>query len=265
MARARLLAPVLAVSLLASGVGAPQAQAYSVSVDKDSDVCTITYTDSDKINVNNAYSGLFLRLAQEVRDSFESEKSKADAAIVYDYGIREDVKRASDPPIPATPPVNGAQLRLALGGEKDKYWQMVGFINASKKEVITRQTLTMTREEARKNGGVTYGVPLGDIAGGVIGGLFFGGEIADVRDAILNGAQKYAPEFAVPIALYAKSFKDCEEGKSTSSSIMPGSAMTSSQATGLGIAGLIVGLLSLVGIGFAMRPAIDQFMAQFAR
>ena len=47
--------------------------------------------------------------------------------------------------------------------------------------------------------------------------------------------------------------------------MLPASSMTSSQTTGLGIAGVIVTLFALVGLGYAARPLIDDALAQFQR
>ena len=261
----RLTAPAVAASLALGVVAAPKADAFETVYDKATDKCTITFTDTDTERVNDAYEGLFLRMGEQVRDGFTGDKAKADAQIVWEYGIREDVKSAADLPLPADLTISNAQTRLALGDQKDRYWQTIGFINASKKPVITEQAIVMTPEEARTDGGVTYGVDLGSLAGGAIGGLIFGGEFADLRDAILDAATTYAPEFAASIASYGKAFEACEERENLSSSVMPGSSLTSSQATGIGIAGLVAGILALVGAGFALRPFVDQFMAQLPR
>ena len=143
----RLAVGAVVCSLAASQLAAPSAHAYETTYDTMTDTCTITFTETDAERTNNAYSGLFLRLAEQVRDSFEGEQAKADAAIVYEYGSRADVKSASDLPIPADLTVSNAQARLAFRAQKDKYWQMVGFINASKNDVITERTITMTPRE----------------------------------------------------------------------------------------------------------------------
>lgn len=261
----RLAAGAVVCSLAASQLAAPSAHAYETTYDTMIDTCTIAFSETDAERTNNAYSGLFLRLAEQVRDSFEGEQAKADAAIVYEYGSRADVKSASGLPIPADLTVSNAQARLALDFQKDKYWQMVGFINASKNDVITERTITMTPAKARKDGGVTYGVYLGPAIGGAVGGLIFGGEFADLRDTILAAAKTYAPEFAAPILSYSKAFEDCAERRDGSSSVLPGSSLTSSQTTALGAVGAILGIFSLVGLGFAIRPLVEQFTAGLPR
>lgn len=254
----RLAAPVVAASLVFSGIAAPQAQAYSTTYDQTTGTCTITFTEQDQKRVNDAYRALFLRLAEETRESFVGEKPRSDAKIVWEYGTREDVKRASDLPLPANLTISNAQSALALGGQKDKYWEMVGFINASKKPVVSEPVITMTPEQARKDGGVTYGVSLADALAGTIGGVLLGGDTEKLRDRVLTAATTYAPEFGAPILSYGRAFDACADRKESSSSILPGSALTSSQAAGIGVAGLVAGILALVGISFALRPFVGQ-------
>lgn len=258
---ATAVATATATSLI---VAAPQAQAYETTYDADTKQCTITFTDTDKERVNNAYSTLFARLGEQVRDSFEGEKAKEQAQIVWEYGQRKDVKKASDLPIPPDLKISNAQTALALGNQKDKYWRMIGFINASKKEVIAEQTITVSQKEAYDQGPL-YGVDLESAAGGTIGGILFGGSVGDVREQIVNLAKEYAPEFAGPILSYGKALSTCADGKSGSGTVMAGSSMTTGQVMGLGIAGAVLGLLALFGLGVAARPLIDDALAGWQR
>lgn len=260
----RFVTAALAVSLTASAVAAPPAQAYETRYDAENNQCTITFSDRDTERVNNAYSALFTRLGEQVRDSFEGEEARAQATTVWEYGQRKDVKSASDLPVPADRKVSDAQAALALGKQKDKYWRMVGFINASKNDVITEQTITTTPEKAHELGPL-YGVDFGPIVGGTAGGVLFGTSFVEIRDGIIDSAKTYAPEFAGPVVSYYQAFSDCAEGKTRSSSVLPASSMTSSQTTGLAIAGVVVGLIALVGLGYAARPLIDDALAQFQR
>ena len=262
---ARLSAATVAAATATSlVVAAPAAQAYEIKYDADTKQCTITFTDTDKERVNGAYSTLFTRLGEQVRDSFEGETAQAQAQIVWDYGQRKDVKSASDLPIPADLKISNAQTALALGKQKGKYWRMVGFINASKKDVIAQQTITVSRDEAHEKGPL-YGVDLGSLAGGTVGGILFGGGVGDIRDGIIDTAKEHAPEVAVPILSYAKALSTCAEGKSGSGTVKPTSSLTLGQTAGLGIAGVVLGLLALFGLGVAARPFIDQAVAQFMR
>lgn len=260
----RFAAAALAVSLTASAVAAPPAQAYETRYDAENNQCTITFTDKDTERVNGAYSVLFARLGEQVRDSFEGEEAKAQAKVVWEYGQRKEVKSASDLPVPADRKVSDAQAALALGKQKDKYWRMVGFINASKNDVITEQKITITPEKAHELGPL-YGVDFGPVVGGTVGGVLFGTSFVEFRDGIIDAAKTHAPEFAGPVVSYFQAFSDCAEGKTRSSSVLPASSMTSSQTTGLGIAGVIVTLFALVGLGYAARPLIDDALAQFQR
>ena len=255
------VATATATSLI---VAAPQAQAYETEYNADTKQCTITFTDRDKERVNGAYSTLFSRLAVQARDSFEGEKAKERAKIVWEYGQREDVKRASDLPSPPDLKISNAQTALALGSQKGKYWRMVGFINASKKEVISEQTITISQKEALDQGPL-YGVDFGSIAGGAIGDLLFGGSIGNIREEIITSAKDHAPEFAGPILSYGKAFSMCADGKSGSGMVAAGSSMTTNQVVGLGIAGVVLGLLALFGLGVAARPFFDDVMAGLQR
>lgn len=200
MTLTRLAAPVVAASLVFSGLAAPQAQAHETVYNKDTDTCTITFTDKDQERVNGAYKALFVRLAEQTRDSFTGtyagQEAKGDAQIVWEYGTRDDVKSAADLPIPADLRISNAQTRLALGDEKDKYWQMVGFLNASKKPVVTERTITMTPEVAAEKGGVTYGVDLGSAIGGVAGGLLLAATPASCATASWPRRQPTRPSSA---------------------------------------------------------------------
>ena len=258
---ATAVAAATATSLI---VAAPQAQAYETKYDADTKQCTITFTDTDKERVNNAYSTLFARLGEQVRDSFEGDEAKQQAKIVWEFGQREDVKEASEHRPIKEPEVSAAQLKLALGNQKDKYWRMIGFINASKKEVIAEQTITVSQKEAYDQGPL-YGVDLESAAGGTIGGILFGGSVGDVREQIINLAKEYAPEFAGPILSYGKALSTCADGKSGSGTVMAGSSMTTGQVMGLGIAGAVLGLLALFGLGVAARPLIDDVLAGWQR
>lgn len=258
---ATAVATATATSLI---VAAPQAQAYETTYDADAKQCTITFTDTDKERVNNAYSTLFARLGEQVRDSFEGDEAKQQAKIVWEFGQREDVKEASEHRPIKEPEVSAAQLKLALGNQKDKYWRMIGFINASKKEVISAQTITVSQKEAYDQGPL-YGVDLESAAGGTIGGILFGGSVGDVREQIVNLAKEYAPEFAGPILSYGKALSTCADGKSGSGTVMAGSSMTTGQVMGLGIAGAVLGLLALFGLGVAARPLIDDVLAGWQR
>lgn len=258
---ATAVAAATATSLI---VAAPQAQAYETTYDAGTKQCTITFTDTDKERVNNAYSTLFARLGEQVRDSFEGDEAKQQAKIVWEFGQREDVKEASEHRPIKEPEVSAAQLKLALGNQKDKYWRMIGFINASKKEVIAEQTITVSQKEAYDQGPL-YGVDLESAAGGTIGGILFGGSVGDVREQIVNLAKEYAPEFAGPILSYGKALSTCADGKSGSGTVMAGSSMTTGQVMGLGIAGAVLGLLALFGLGVAARPLIDDALAGWQR
>ena len=258
---ATAVAAATATSLI---IAAPQAQAYETTYDADTKQCTITFTDTDKERVNNAYSTLFARLGEQVRDSFEGDEAKQQAKIVWEFGQREDVKEASEHRPIKEPEVSAAQLKLALGSQKDKYWRMIGFINASKKEVISAQTITVSQKEAYDQGPL-YGVDLESAAGGTIGGILFGGSVGDVREQIINLAKEYAPEFAGPILSYGKALSTCADGKSGSGTVMAGSSMTTGQVMGLGIAGVVLGLLALFGLGVAARPLIDDVLAGWQR
>ena len=258
---ATAVATATATSLI---VAAPQAQAYETTYDAATKQCTITFTDTDKERVNNAYSTLFARLGEQVRDSFEGDEAKQQAKIVWEFGQREDVKEASEHRPIKEPEVSAAQLKLALGNQKDKYWRMIGFINASKKEVIAEQTITVSQNEAYDQGPLS-GVDLESAAGGTIGGILFGGSVGDVREQIINLAQEYAPEFAGPILSYGKALSTCADGKSGSGTVMAGSSMTTGQVMGLGIAGAVLGLLALFGLGVAARPLIDDVLAGWQR
>ena len=258
---ATAVAAATATSLI---IAAPQAQAYETTYDAATKQCTITFTDTDKERVNDAYSTLFARLGEQVRDSFEGDEVKQQAKIVWEFGQREDVKEASEHRPIKEPEVSAAQLKLALGNQKDKYWRMIGFINASKKEVISEQTITVSQKVAYDQGPL-YGVDLESAAGGTIGGILFGGSVGDVREQIVNLAKEYAPEFAGPILSYGKALSTCADGKSGSGTVMAGSSMTTGQVMGLGIAGAVLGLLALFGLGVAARPLIDDVLAGWQR
>lgn len=260
----RCVSVALATALSATALVAPQARAYETAYDSGKGVCTITFTDKDTERVNGAYSALFTRLGEQVRDSFEGAEAQQHAKIVWEYGSRTDVKSASDLPVPADAKVSNAQAALALGQQKDRYWRMVGFLNAAKNDVITDQTITMTPAKAHEEGPL-HGVDFGPVVGGTVGGMLFGSDFVDIRDGLLESAKTYAPEFAAPILSYSQAFSDCADGKTRSSSVLPASAMTSSQTTGLGIAGVVLGLFALVGLGYAARPFVDDALAQIQR
>ena len=252
----------LAAALSASALVAPHANAYETTYDSDKGQCTITFTDTDTERVNGAYSALFTRLGEQVRDSVEGDDAQAQAEIVWEYGSRKGVASASDLPVPADKKVSDAQAALALGKQKDKYWRMVGFLNAAKKDVITDQTITMTPAKAHEEGPL-HGVDFGPVVGGTVGGILFGTSLVDIRDGIIDAAKTHAPEFAAPILSYSQAFSDCADGKTRGSSVLPASSMTSSQTTGLGVAGVVLGLFALVGLGYAARPFVDDALAQF--
>lgn len=169
-------------------MAAPKADAFATVYDKATDKCTITFTDTNARRINDAYEGLFLRMGEQVRDGFPGEPAKADAQVVWEYGLREDEKSATDLPVPADPAIPSVQTRLALGS----------------------------------------------VAGGAIGGFIFGGGLA------------------APIASSGKEFRACEERENLNGSAVPGCSLISSQATGIGIAGLVAGILALTGAGFAL-------------
>ena len=192
----------LAAALSASALVVPHANAYETTHDSDKGQCTITFTDTDTERVNGAYSALFTRLGEQVRDSVEGDDARAQAEIVWEYGSRKGVASASDLPVPADKKVSDAQAALALGTQKDKYWRMVGFLNAAKKDVITDQTITITPAKAREEGPL-HGVDFGPVVGGTVGGILFGTSLVDIRDGIIDAAKTHAPEFAAPILSYS--------------------------------------------------------------
>lgn len=168
-------------------MAAPKADAFATVYDKATDKCTITFTDTNARRINDAYEGIFLRMGEQVRDGSTGEPAKADAQVVWEYGLRKDVKSAADLPVPADPAIPNAQTRLARGS----------------------------------------------VAGGATGFIFGGG-------------------CAAPIASSGKEFKACEGREKLSGPVVPGCSLTSSQATGIGIAGLVAGILALTGAGFAL-------------
>ncbi|MDO5032759.1 hypothetical protein [Corynebacterium sp.] len=271
MSRHRLVAPLVAAAVsfsAVSAVPAPQASAYEVDVDAETDQCTITFSDTDQARINGAYTKMFVYVAQNARDSFEKENAQEDAKLVWDYAIQDTVKSASDLAIGKTidgKSVSDAQTRLALGPEKAKYWQMVAYLNASKKPVVGEEPIEMSRREANEKGSPLYGVDFGSAVGGAIGGLLLGGDVIQIRDAFLNALKDRAPEFAAPIVGYSTAFSACAKGEDKTSSVPDGSSLTTKQLAGLGIGGLVALIISLIGIGFGLRPVVDQLLAQFRR
>lgn len=88
---------------------APKADAFATVYDKATDKCTNTFTDTDARRINDAYEGIFLRMGEQVRDGSTGEPAKADAQVVWEYGLRKDVTSATDLPVPADPAIHTAR------------------------------------------------------------------------------------------------------------------------------------------------------------
>ncbi|WP_115685771.1 hypothetical protein [Corynebacterium senegalense] len=90
-------------------MAAPKADAFATVYDKATDKCAITFTDTNARRINDAYEGLVLRMGEQVRDGLTGEPAKADAQVVWEYGLRKDVTSATDLPVPADPAIPTAR------------------------------------------------------------------------------------------------------------------------------------------------------------
>ena len=260
------IAAATATAVASSTLSVP-AHAYTVSYDEETHKCTISFTEQDQARVNDAYKNVYGRLAdqlvqtlseKESTSSYSQEQRKQDLDMYVAWA-----KTVDDPnPYSDDPEVKEAQKRL-WRYERQNYNIFVALTRASKKDMITDPQMELTREEAKKLG-ETLGLDLSTVlGGGGLGGLLGSvlGGVSDISHSVKIMMREDALKLAGPIAGYNKALTSCAEGANDSSSVPAGSSLSFTEMFGVLIAGIVGLVLVAAGIGYAVRPAVDDFFS----
>ena len=95
---------------------------------------------------------------------------------------------------------------------------------------------------------------------GILGSVFGGAE--DITHSLKIMMRDDVLQVAGPIGAYNKALTACAESKSESSSVPAGSSLSINGLIGVVIAGIVGLVLVAAGIGFAVRPAVDDFLGR---
>ena len=265
--RRSAVAAATAAAVVTGAVAVP-AQAYTVDYNKETDKCTISFTERDQERINEAYKNVYGLLADQLvktlgeKEStarYSQEQRKADAKLYGDWA-----KTAEDPNAWAPDPaVKEAQSRIYYR-ERKNYNMFVALIKASRKDMVTQGEEVISRQEAKKRG-ETLGLDLKGLIGGLgftglLGTVFGGAE--DITHSVKIMMRDDVLQVAGPIGAYNKALTACAESKSESSSVPAGSSLSINGLIGAIIAGIVGLVLVAAGLGFAVRPAVDEFLGR---
>lgn len=265
--RRSAVAAATAAAVVTGAVAVP-AQAYTVDYNKETDKCTISFTERDQERINEAYKNVYGLLADQLvktlgekestaRYSQEQRKEDVDVYVTW-------AKTADDPyGWSKDPEVAKAQDRL-WKYERKNYNMFVALIKASRKDVITQGEEVISREEAKQRG-ETLGLDLKAILKdlgltGILGSVF--GGVEDITHSVKIMMRDDVLQVAGPIGAYNKALTACAESKSESSSVPAGSSLSINGLIGVIIAGIVGLVLVAAGIGFAVRPAVEDFLGR---